>query len=160
MSVTDMAAEAARKAMETAETVTMGGNAFRAMVAVLQAASGDMLHRHVMAIQAAIETAKPVTAPETVSGPSARQVAAAASNAEREAAKLAERRAENEAERAKKKERAEVYLAEYAAREKDPEVTARQATNRAARELVDRHSLQYGVVVPNAGQPVETVQAG
>jgi len=121
--------EAAFRAMETAETVTMDGNAFRAMVAALREASGDMLHRHVMVVQAAIETAKPVTAPDAVSGPSARQAAAAASNAEREAAKLAERRAEN-------------------------------AQARAARELVDRHIGANGANVPNAGEPVNTVQAG
>lgn len=51
--------EAAFRAMETAETVTMNGGAFRAMVAVLQEAAGNMLHRHVMTVQAAIETARP-----------------------------------------------------------------------------------------------------
>jgi hypothetical protein len=45
-------------ALMVAQSVTMDGNAFRAMVAVLQAASGDMLHRHVMVVQAAIETAR------------------------------------------------------------------------------------------------------
>lgn len=51
--------EAAFRAMETAETVTMDGNAFRAMVAALREAAGDMIHRHVMVVQAAIETARP-----------------------------------------------------------------------------------------------------
>jgi len=154
MSVTDMAAEAARKAMETAETVTMDGNAFRAMVAVLQAASGDMLHRHVMAIQAAIETAKPVTAPEAVSGPSARQAAAAASNAAREAAKLAERRAENAQARVARETRelidrhlgANVDAISWEARLADGGITE-----------MDRRPI---LGPPNAGSPVDTVQAG
>jgi predicted ATPase len=46
------------KDIETAETVTMDGNAFRAMVAALRESAGDMLHRHVMVVQAAIDTAR------------------------------------------------------------------------------------------------------
>tara|TARA_R110000868_G_scaffold408667_1_gene692127 strand:- start:30 stop:356 length:327 start_codon:yes stop_codon:yes gene_type:complete len=44
--------------IETAETVTMSGPAFRAMMAVMREAAGDMLHRHVMVVQSAIDTAR------------------------------------------------------------------------------------------------------